>query len=102
MVKRGMVFDGKKNLSKFSIEESYLAVRSIHKEFGAVYKWDKDLCEEFINAFLEDCHHNSLRGNCKKRLEAAMEGQKARLDQLLQSKSKEMKEMILAAIKPNA
>jgi len=55
-----MVFDGKKNLSKFSIEESYLAVRSIHKEFGAIYKWDKDLCEEFINIFLEDRHHNSL------------------------------------------
>ena len=102
MVKRGMVFDGKKNLSKFSIEESYLAVRSVHKEFGAVYKWDKDLCEEFINAFLEDRHHNLLRGDRKKRLEAATEGQKARLDPLLQGKSKETNEMILAAIKPNA
>ena len=83
MVKQGMVFDGKKNLSKFSIEESYLAVRSVHKEFGAVYKWDKDLCEEFINTFLEDRHHNSLRGDRKKRLEAATEGQKAHLDPLL-------------------
>src|SRR5947207_15280755 len=96
-----MVFDGKKNLSKFSIEESYLTVRSVHKEFGAVYKWDKDLCEEFINAFLEDRHYNSLRGDRKKRLEAVTEGQKAHLDSLLQGKSNETNTMILTAIKPN-
>src|SRR5436305_11838174 len=99
MIKRGMVFDGKKNLSKFSIEESYLAVRSVHKEFGAIYKWDKDLCEEFINSFLEDHHYNLLRSECKKRLEAAKEDQKAHLDPSFQGKSKEMNDMIFAAIK---
>ena len=99
MVKQGIDLESYQNLSKMSIENSYLIVRNIYKAFGPIYKQDQDVIEGMINALLEDTYYNKLTKERLTRKAAGKEIKKAKQDSKLLAAIEEINQKIITNIK---